>query len=156
VSHPSETFSNQLCAKLTPATPHQGEPACQQTDAADRSDRSQPSPIRKGEDIQAPAKDNDSQSEERPGQLSNRFTRGNEEKEHRVDKMVENRRLPDSRRLIRLEKMMQAMRPKGAQRNRAKTEETRDAKEHGAGCGAVFGLGNCNSSFAANRPDLHP
>src|ERR1051325_10722435 len=97
---PEAPFNFSSSSKIRPASggaDGQPQPANEKTDAAKRSDRSQPADIRERQHIERTGKQQDAREKADPGSASQGRSRREHEEHHGVNEMIEHRLLPDRR-----------------------------------------------------------
>src|ERR1035437_3311039 len=111
----------------------QPRPARQKTHAANRRHRAEPARVCHRQQIKRAGENHDSRQKTPPRERRKRFSFREQKQHHRVDVMVENRLVPDYRRAVVSEQILQRVRPERAQHHGEKSRRRRDAR----GCGRI-------------------
>src|SRR5674476_187311 len=141
VENPKGEISETLLNSQTPmpgdgkaelifsATFHrQPRPARQKTHAAHRRHRAEPARVCHRQQIKRAGENEYSREKTPPCERRKRFSFREQKQHHHVDEMVENRLVPDCRRAVVSEQILQRVRTERAQRHGEKSRRRRDAR----------------------------
>src|ERR1035437_1003852 len=139
VENPKGEISETLLNSQTPmpgggkaalifaATSHpQPPPARQKTHAAKRCHHAEPARVCHRQQIKRAGENQDAREKTPPRKRRKRFPFREQKQHHRVDEMVENRLVPDYRRAVVSEQILQRVRTECAQRHGEKSRRRRD------------------------------